>query len=84
MATTRKRPQGAQSQRSSTTAAEPVVPTVLVQWLRTTPKAASEGGAHIGPRHYRGRTGEQVEIREDDAVILAANGYVKAVAEQVA
>jgi hypothetical protein len=79
MATTRKRPQGAQSQRSSTTAAKPVVPTVLVQWLRTTTDAASEGGAHIGPRHYRGRTGEQVQIRADDAEILAGAGFVKRV-----
>jgi hypothetical protein len=28
-------------------------------------------------RRYTGRGGEQVEIREDDAEILMANGYVK-------
>lgn len=53
--------------------------TVLVQWLRTTSDAAHEGGANIGDRRYTGRAGQQVEMRADDAEILAANGYVKRV-----
>jgi hypothetical protein len=77
----------ARSKQSTTAVAEPAVPMVTVEWLRTTTDAASEGGAHIGPRHYTGRIGQQVEIRADDAEILAASGYVKTVAsepEQVA
>jgi hypothetical protein len=65
----------------NTAAAEPTAPTVLVQWLRTTSDAAHEGGGHIGNRRYTGRAGEQVQIREDDAQILAGGGYVKYVVE---
>lgn len=59
-------------------------PLVLVQWLRSTADAAYEGGCNIGDRRYQGRAGEQARIREDDAAILAAGGYVKRVAGQVA
>ncbi len=66
---------------SSTAAAEPVVPTVLVEWLVTTANASHEGGAHIGDRHYTGRASQQVEIREDDAQVLAGAGFVQYAAE---
>lgn len=62
----------------------PAVPAVLVQWLRTTTDAATEGGGHIGDRHYTGRIGQQVQMRADDAEILVANHYVRYVAEQEA
>ncbi len=70
--------------RNSTITAEPAVPTVTVEWLVTTSNASHKGGAHIGDRHYSGRAGEQVEIREDDAEVLLAAGFVQVVAEQVA
>lgn len=61
---------------------EPIVPTVMVEWLRSTGDAAHEGGGHIGDRHYQGRAGWKARIRADDAEILAAGGYVKRVGEQ--
>jgi hypothetical protein len=72
---------------TTTTAPGPVVPTVLVTWIRHAPLAAmhpllgrdptSSGAGEIGGRRYGGRLGERVEIREDDAAILAAGGYVQ-------
>lgn len=42
--------------------------------------AVSEGGCHIGPRHCRGRAGEQVQMRTDDAQILVRR-FVKHLAQ---
>jgi hypothetical protein len=53
----------------------------MVRWLRSTADAANEGGCHIGDRHYEGRAGELVEVRADDAAILAAGGFVSYVVE---
>jgi hypothetical protein len=70
--------------RRRTAPQEPPPPSVLVEWTRTTSDAASEHSCSIGDRRYRGRLGERVEIRSDDAEILAAGGYVNVVvAEQV-
>jgi len=65
-------------------AAEPVVPTVLVQWLRSTSNAASEGGCHIGDRRYQGRAGERVEIPAADAQVLMAARFVVPATHQTA
>jgi hypothetical protein len=60
---------------------------VLVQWVRDAPLPAVHPllgydptvsvAGNIGGRRYGGHLGEQVEIRADDAEILAANGFVK-------
>ncbi len=63
--------------KRTTTAAEPEVPTVAVEWIRTTSDAASEHGCRIADRRYHGRAGEQVQMRTDDAQILAGGGFVK-------
>ncbi len=69
------------TKRSTTAAAEPEVPTVAVEWLRTTSDAASEHGCRIGDRRYQGRAGQQVQMRSDDAQILVGGGFVKYAAE---
>jgi hypothetical protein len=68
--------------RRRTAPQEPAPPSVLVEWTGTTTDAGSEGGCNIGPRHYQGRAGEQVQMRSDDAEILAAGGYVRRVAAE--
>jgi hypothetical protein len=83
MATRSRRTTTTTTTTTTEPAAEPPVPMVLVQWLRTTTDAASEGGGRIGDRRYEGRTGQQVEIREDDAQVLAlaGAGFVRYMAE---
>lgn len=67
--------------KRTTAVAEPSVPMVAVEWLVTTSNASHEGGCRIGPRHYTGARGQQVQMRADDAEILAANHFVRYVAE---
>jgi hypothetical protein len=65
--------------RKRTAPQEPT--TVVVEWIRSTGDAASEHSCNIGPRHYSGRAGERIAMREDDAQVLAAGGFVREVAQ---